>query len=378
MLKKNLTQTTSKQTVLIVSPVGTIGGAETNLLLICDSYIDRGFTPIVIMPNEEPLLSTLRSRQIECIIIPKYFLQSGQIFNVLFGCLLLWIKLFRTRFSLIHINSIFCLYLPIYFGFFKKVKCLIHWADFDTRKGDIQVVNIFKHTHVIAVSKSIKETLINNQLNPQKVDVIYNGITHKTPSCKATDIYQNIPFNDTDFIIGITGRIDSWKGHKTLLNALHKTNPKIKLLILGSFHTIKNTELEPELKTLIQTLNLGDRVHFTGFVDSPENYVQIMDIVCIPSEYEPFGLVAIEAMSLQKAVIASNVGGLAEIIAHNQTGILIDPTDTDQWARTIEALYTDTNKRNRLAKNGFESYGKTFTQDRFSDNYFQLVQHHLN
>ena len=103
-----------------------------------------------------------------------------------------------------------------------------------------------------------------------------------------------------------------------------------------------------------------------------------MDIVCIPSEYEPFGLVAIEAMSLQKAVIASNVGGLAEIIAHNQTGILIDPTDTDQWATKIEALFTDPNKRNRLAKNGFESYGKTFTQDRFSDNYFQLVQHHLS
>ena len=169
--------------------------------------------------------------------------------------------------------------------------------------------------------------------------------------------------------MGITGRIDDWKGHRYALQALAELGTDhFHLLILGDYHLTLNPHLKETLDTLIDTLQLQDHVTFTGYQEDKSSYIASMDIILCPSDHEPFGLVAIEAMAHKKPVIASNVGGFKESIQHNQTGLLVPPQDSSALASAIQTLYNEPEKRKVFAEAGYQRYLSHFQNKTFVSN----------
>ncbi len=149
-------------------------------------------------------------------------------------------------------------------------------------------------------------------------------------------------------VILFVGRLVRIKGIITLIEAIAQINLKdVVLLICGE------GELLQKLRLMINDLGLNDKVIFVGKVsnDVLPKYYAISDVCVIPSLFESLGMVALEAMSMGKPVIASNVGGLPEIIEHNNNGLLVEPGDSSSLAESITKVLSDKNLADRLGLN---------------------------
>ena len=162
------------------------------------------------------------------------------------------------------------------------------------------------------------------------------------------------------------GRLEVEKGVHCLINAMPSILDRIssvQLTILGN-----GTQL-PKLKELVESLRLSKKVTFVGYVTNPnlETYYRKARIVVVPSLWaEPFGLVGIEAMSVGRPVIGSNVGGIPEWLAHRQTGMLVEPGEVNAIAQAAIELLCDEQLYFRLSNNGVIK-SKQYTLEHYVD-----------
>lgn len=134
------------------------------------------------------------------------------------------------------------------------------------------------------------------------------------------------------------GRITPEKGVQVLLQALPsilERHPNVRLLVAG-----RNSE---QMQPLVEELGIGEAVELLGFVDSETRdcLYRSVDAAVFPSLYEPFGIVALEAMAAGCSVIASEVGGLAEVVDHRRTGLTVRANDSQSIAWAVDQIFTD-------------------------------------
>jgi len=203
---------------------------------------------------------------------------------------------------------------------------------------------------------------ISNFLQPEvkkrgarRTTTIYNGIDPaRFAGLELVDnIYQALGFEPGIPLVGTIGRLHPVKGHRFFLEAAHlvsQTHPKVKFLIVGS------GPLEDELRRLAQELGLEDRVVFTGYYPEIQRLLAIMDVVTLPSISEGMGLVLLEAMYFAKPVVATQVGGIPELVKHKESGLLVPPEDPMLLAAAISQLLDDKVLAARLGANGQRSF----------------------
>lgn len=179
-----------------------------------------------------------------------------------------------------------------------------------------------------------------------KISVVPNGVDmqmlHRCPPQKRAKLRQQYSPNGEKLILYV-GRITHEKGLQVLIQAMPKIIeqfPGVRLLAAG-----KNGE---HLQPFAQKLGVSNEVHFLGYIpDEERDYLyQIVDTAIFPSLYEPFGIVAIEAMALGCHVIASDIHGLSEVMDHPNNGLTIYPNDPDSivWAvRQFKVNYVSIN-----------------------------------
>jgi glycosyltransferase involved in cell wall biosynthesis len=119
------------------------------------------------------------------------------------------------------------------------------------------------------------------------------------------------------------------------------------------------------LHTLAAAEHVDDVTVFAGFQD-PAPYLSAADVVLVPSRVEPFGLVAVEALLLGRAVIASRVGGLAEIVRDGETGVLVEPDDPQALADAIIRLLSDPAVRTTLGHAGEADARSRFSMETYA------------
>ena len=142
--------------------------------------------------------------------------------------------------------------------------------------------------------------------------------------------------------MGIIGRIDWWKGQNYFIEAMGqavKTIPNLKGLIVGEIYNDpdgRNRQYLKKLRSLINFLNLNDKIIFTGFRSDIPRLISVLDVVVhASSEPEPFGLVVIEGMATGKPVIATAAGGVLDIIQNGVNGLLVPCKDSKAMAQAI-------------------------------------------
>lgn len=161
--------------------------------------------------------------------------------------------------------------------------------------------------------------------------------------------------------VGVVGQLTPWKGQRDAVEALAliaEQNPRIQLVLAGSAKfaaastRFDNRAYESELRARIDALGLYRRVLLLGEREDVPQVMRALDVLLVPSWREAFGRVAAEAMAMQVPVIATNVGGPAEIVADGVTGSLLPPRDPARWAREIVALAEAPTRRTAYGRAG--------------------------
>jgi Glycosyltransferase len=180
-----------------------------------------------------------------------------------------------------------------------------------------------------------------------EVRLIYPGVELErfNPAClpPPAEMRRRVGLPEDVPVVGIVGRLQRWKGFHTFVNAfpnLLKSFPNAIGVIVGGQH-----EFEPEYETYVDDLiarqGLENSIRRVGLQKNVQEWMQAMDVVVHASEAEPFGIVIIEAMALGKPVVATDVGGPAEIITPGKNGLLTRFEDAEQLSKAIIQYLSD-------------------------------------
>ncbi len=165
-------------------------------------------------------------------------------------------------------------------------------------------------------------------------------------------------------IVLYVGRLVYEKGIHILINAVPKVLAKTdaKFVIVGSGY------MQEQLSNIVRSMGLEHKVLFTGFVDE-ENLLKLQkvaDVSVVPSMFEPFGIVALEAMAAKSPVVVSDTGGLSEIVEHDITGVKAYPNNTDSLAWGIIKILTDDKFSSTIRENAYKVILEKYDWDKIA------------
>ncbi|HLE98288.1 MAG TPA: glycosyltransferase family 4 protein [Gaiellaceae bacterium] len=155
-------------------------------------------------------------------------------------------------------------------------------------------------------------------------------------------------------IIGAIGRIERQKGYDVLIRALAEVEA-------GSLFLVGDGSERGALEELAQRVGVADRVMWAGWSKDAGSFLRSFDVFALPSRFEGFPLALLEALLARSAVVATDVGSVAEVVLDGETGLLVPPEDPAALARAIELLLADSDLRRRLGEQGRRLVLERFT-----------------
>jgi glycosyltransferase involved in cell wall biosynthesis len=225
----------------------------------------------------------------------------------------------------------------------------------------LQALNLGALDRVIAVSQTVQDLFPRWSVRSGKVVLIYNAVDtdYFAPDAAVSDVRDQ---EEAAFVIGMIGVLDHNKGHRVLLRAVAdlkaQGHASIRLWIVGTGPD------EAELKRLAGELGIADRVRFLGYMPDVRGVLAGMQALAMPTvHFESFALAALEAMAMGLPVVASRVGGLAEIIEDGRTGFLVQPGDPVELAGAIQRLMESPDVRARMGQAGRQRVLERFSLD---------------
>jgi glycogen(starch) synthase len=243
---------------------------------------------------------------------------------------------------------------------------------------------------IVTVSYAMKEELIKLGFPKEKIQVCYNGVDPEKYSPEVVNseqvrkIRELYSIKDDEPMILFLGRLVGVKGVDKLIMAMPhvlQKIPKAKLVIVGL------GDLQEYLVNLVKTMRLQDFVKLNfEFISEEERILHYAacDVAVFPSLYEPFGIVALEAMSMERPVVvgAAGVSGMREIViccGEDQCGFHIDPSNPTDISWGITSALENPERKKWLGKNGRRRVLEEFTWDKIAGKtielYKQIVKH---
>jgi glycogen(starch) synthase len=223
--------------------------------------------------------------------------------------------------------------------------------------------SMYEANRVIVCSESMKNEICDHFNLPQdKVDVIPNAIDatkYQIPVDREA-VRQRYGVGCDEKLVLCVGRLVPQKGIEYFIQAIPliaKRYPEAKFVIVGEGWSRDILEEEA------QASGHNKKIKFTGFASDLE-VIELMtsaDVLVVPSIYEPFGIVALEGMATGVPVVASNVGGLSEVIEHDKTGVFVYPKNPESIAWGIDKVLSDPDHAKMLTKNAKEKLHKAYS-----------------
>ena len=200
-----------------------------------------------------------------------------------------------------------------------------------------------------------KMTMVPNGVNPH----VYDALVEQ--DLRDFRLKYALP---NEKIVLYVGRLVYEKGIHILVNAVPKVLAKVdaKFVIVGSGY------MQEQLSNIVKNIGLEHKVIFTGFVDEANllNLQKVADVSVVPSLFEPFGIVALEAMAAKSPVVVSDTGGLGEIVQHDVTGVKVYPNNADSLAWGITKVLTDDNFAKSIRQNAYNVILEKYDWDKIA------------
>jgi glycosyltransferase involved in cell wall biosynthesis len=387
------------KSILFIHQSAELYGSDKTILMFISNLDKTKYLPIVILPFEGPLKVEFEKNNIKVIISPvlklyrKMFTPSNLIkfFKEYREGIKALDKLHKEyNFRLVYSHTLAAL-IGISFAKKNKIKHLWHVQEIIARPKIFnlsfkKILGIKSNHKIIYDSKETMNFWIKgNQTLTNKSDFIWNGLDVNEKSITSNEAIENLrkeffEVKNDSMVIGLIGRINSWKGQQLLLKSfsiIADKHPEAKLVFIGS--APPNQEFfETDLINKIKFFNLEDKVKIIPFQNNIWQFWDSIDIAVVPStEPEPFGMVAIEAMMAKKPVIAANHGGLTEIVIQNKTGILFEPNNEKALASALIDLLNSSEKRKSFGDEGYIRANTHFSLknhvDKFEKTFEELI-----
>ncbi len=354
------------------------GGAPENTLLTVEG-LDKGRYEVVLAVGaqselDDGLIKEFKDKNINLVIFPHLLRQVSPLNDLLF-LVKLCSFLKKSRFDIVHthtskagilgrwaaklagvpviIHSTHGQYFYGYFNFFltrlfialERLTAFISDKIITLTNIEIeqhlkyQIGKISKFVAIISGIKLEKFRSLNIDFENKRKEL---GLTLQTP------------------VVGVIGALVPIKGHHYLIKAAYevrKTIPDVKFVIVGEGF------LSEKLKKQVQNLKLEDKVIFLGRRDDVSEILSVLDLYVQPSLNEGMGRIIVAAMGMGLPVVATRVGGVPEIVADGETGILVPSKDSLSLAEAIIYLLTNKEKAKKMAKAGGERIGFEFSAE---------------
>ena len=351
--------------ILYVHGIEAIGGAERDLLALLKTLDRRTWEPHVVCPGTGPF-----REQLHAIAVPAHALSLPP-----------WRKplaLFQRRSAverlealmnqldpaLIHVNDIW--WVPHTVRALARRKSnpvpIVGHVRQEIEPAKVERYELDRVEAVIAISRQIEQSLIAGGVSASKVRTLYSGIdlSEQQPMHDDQAIRQRIGLPDGAVLLGTVANLFPRKGYEVMLRALpaivHAV-PTVHYVIVGS----DDHDYADRLKRLARELKIADRVHIVGFQDPVQPFLSALDLYVHPALMEGFGIAVVEAMAMGKAVVATTTGGLPEVVAQGDTGVLVPPGDVESLAAAVVSLLD-----NRVRREEMGLCGRIRAQERFS------------
>lgn len=216
---------------------------------------------------------------------------------------------------------------------------------------------LLKANYLLAITQALKTHMIDQGFLEDHIFVVPNMTRLKAA------FHPPVPPNNRPWVVGSYGRFATQKGYAHLIDAmsiLRQQGVQVNLVLGGG------GELENELKRQVRDLNLQDHVTFPGWVKDREAFFNAIDVFCLSSIHEPFGLVLLEAMTYSKPILSTGVSGPAEILQDGKDAVLCEPGSGQALAQGIQRLMDHPEKLSQLAQAAHEKVVERYSMETVS------------
>ena len=368
----------SKLKVLQVIPKLGYGGAETGCFDIAHYLFENNCSSFLIT-NGGPLTKFINKKKVKYIRLP---VNSKNPIIMLLNTILISVIVFFYNIDIIHARS----RAPAWSCFLaskitrKKFVTTFHGTyNFKSKIKKFYNSVMLRSDLVIAGSNfifsHIKENYKEYLNNSKKFLVIFRGINIDYFDASTTftededKLFKSWNLEVEKTTILLPGRITEWKGHEMFIEAMNKINIQLghksfKAVILGSD---QGRDLyKKKLIRLVEQYRMNDQIKFVDHCENMPLAYKISDLIVSTSiEPEAFGRIAVEAQSMEKPIIASNLGGSKETIVNNKTGILFDAGDSDDLSKKIIEFFNfDKSTIEQMGKEGRKNVSAKFNVEK--------------
>jgi glycosyltransferase involved in cell wall biosynthesis len=213
---------------------------------------------------------------------------------------------------------------------------------------------------IIAISKGVKRIMVDSGIPSSLIHVIPSGIDFSPFEEVASRDFlrREFSFAPDDYLVGIVAALEDSKGHADLIQAsgiLRAEAPKIKIIVVGT------GPLRMELDRQAHQLGVADMVFFLGFREDVPRILRSLDLFVLCSRREGLGTALLDAMACRLPVVATEAGGIPDVVIPRETGLLVPPRDPAALAQAILMLYRDRDLAARLGQGGYEVVHERFS-----------------
>jgi len=360
--------------ILHINTEKTWRGGEQQLLNLLQGLKERNISSHLVCQPDSPLEKKAKKADIK--VLPVGMRGEGDLIAS-FHCRRL---INRFNYDIIHSHTSHAHTLAFFASLGKKAKRLV------TRRVDF---SIFRHSflhlsgikyrfmadYYIAISRKIKDVLVDDGISAKRIFVAHSGINpERFVSASMDPLISEFGLKKNDPVVVNVAHLAGHKGQEYLVRAIPlvlERIPNARFFIVGA------GELMDKLHSLANSLGLDQRLVFSGFRSDVGSFYQIADLFVMSSVQEGLGTAVLDALALGKPVVATNSGGIPEIIQDGVTGKLVEAANPAALAQGIVEMLTSREKATRMAVRGQMRVLKDFTIDAMVEKNVAVYRHIL-
>jgi glycosyltransferase involved in cell wall biosynthesis len=242
---------------------------------------------------------------------------------------------------------------------------VMHWDDTLREQTKARIIALARrrcHAKVLAVSEAARRHYLDKGWDrPDHLITVHNGIVGQSRPGARERVRAELGLADDDLVLTMVTVLRLGKGHEIAAEAVQRLSarhPRLKLVVMGE---------GPDRAELTEQLSfLGDRVTLTGHRDDVMDVLAASDILLHPSRFDAFPTALLEAAAAARPAVATNVGGIPEIVEDGVTGTLIDaPPTTDELVDALGPMVGDASLREAIGRRARERFEASFTIERW-------------
>lgn len=352
-------------TIAHVTAERGFSGGERQVALLIDGLRARGHGSLLLCPPDSESEIRARASGIRCLPIRARNAWSHRDFQEVTA------RLRQASPDVVHLHSSRATWLGGLAARRLRLPALTtRRMDRPVRRG-WRTRLIYEHSvdRVAAVSEAVRQRLLDGGVPEDRIQVIHSAVAPHRATAPRDVLRKTLGVEDDRPCLLVAAALVKRKGIDILLSAISTLADEgytTTLWIAGDGPD------RPSLERRSSQLGLDGQVRFLGQRDDVSDLLEACDVFVLPSRREGLGVAALEAMAAGRPVVATQVGGLAEAVIHEETGLLVPPEDPTALAESLARSIGDLALRERLGAAGPERITKTYSPPAMVDAYEQL------